>query len=100
MRGMKKWLPFKSLNGQYEMLDTMKENKKKVDRPELSLDQIDELNHCLITMKKGDKAKVTYYDSGMVVTKQLIYIKCDGYEQKALFKGFSLKFMDLIRIEL
>ena len=44
MRGMKKWLPFKSLSGQYEELDKMKSSRKKVAMPELSVDQIDELN--------------------------------------------------------
>ena len=100
MRGMKKWLPFKSLNGQYEMLDTLKAKRKEVQRPELSLDQIDDLNHQLITMKKGDKAKVTYYESGVISTKLLTYIRCDGYQQKALFKEFSLDFMNLISIEM
>jgi hypothetical protein len=30
MRGMKKWLPFKSLSGQYDMLDKMKSERNKV----------------------------------------------------------------------
>lgn len=99
MRGMKKWLPFKSLNGQYQILAERKEQKNKVNRPELSLDQIDDLNYALTSLEKGDKAKVTFYQSGSILTKNLTFLKCDGYQQKALFKEFSLLFRDLIQIK-
>ena len=38
MRGMMKWQPFKSLNGQYRVLEEHRKEKVKVEKPELSSD--------------------------------------------------------------
>jgi hypothetical protein len=35
MRGMKKWLPFKSLTGQYEALDQMKKKRAEMAKPKM-----------------------------------------------------------------
>lgn len=100
MRGMKKWLPFKSLSGQYEVLEERKKERSKVTRPELSLDEIDELNQALTSLKKGEEAKVTYFVDGVIVhNKPLVFLRCDGAEQKVFFKGLSLPFRNLLRIE-
>ncbi len=99
MRGMKKWLPFKSLNGQYEYIEAMKKEKKKVEKPELSLDQIDELNHALITFRKGDIAKVKYFQDGEIIQKEAVFLRCNGVSKTVDFKGFTLTFKSLIALE-
>ncbi|MCR4697901.1 MAG: YolD-like family protein [Bacilli bacterium] len=99
MRGMKKWLPFKSLSGQYDMLDKMKSERNKVAMPELSVDQIDELNRVLVSLQKGDQVEVVYFQEGEILRKRGIFLRCDGYNQKVFFKGFVLPFNALLRFE-
>lgn len=99
MRGMKKWLPFKSLKGQYEMLNEMKEKRNIVEKPELSIDQIDDLNRALVSLQKGDKTKVTYYDDGVIKKKDVVFVKCDGSSMHVFFKDIVLPFSSLICFE-
>lgn len=99
MRGMKKWLPFKSLTGQYEYIDKMKKERSKKEKPELSLDQIDDLNNALINFKKGDSTLVSYFDDGEIIKKKAVFLKCDGCSQRVYFKGFSLSFSSLLSFE-
>lgn len=99
MRGMKKWLPFKSLSGQYEVLDKMKQGRKKVDKPELSIDEIDNINHALISLKKGDVANVTFFDDGFILSKDMIFVKYDGYTKTVYFKEMSLPFSSLLKFD-
>lgn len=99
MRGMKKWLPFKSLKDQYRILNETVSSRNKVEKPELSIDQIDELNHALISLHKGDVAKVTYFEDGVIKSKEVKFIKSDGYLQMVFFKGFSLPFTSLLELD-
>ncbi|MBQ8142487.1 MAG: YolD-like family protein [Bacilli bacterium] len=99
MRGMKKWLPFKSLSGQYEMLDEMKQKRKKQTKPELSSEEIDVINVALLSLKKGEPAKVTYFDDGDILSEKTIFIKLDGYLKRVFFKGFSVEFTNLLKLE-
>ncbi len=100
MRGMKKWLPFKSLKGQFEMLDEMKTERKKMEKPELSIDQIDDLNRALSSLRKGDRTTVTYFDGGTIHTRNVVFLKSDGMTRNVFFKDFSLPFSSLISFEM
>lgn len=55
MRGRKKWLPFKSLSGQYERLDEREREEERVSRPELSLDEREDINNTLVSLKKKER---------------------------------------------
>lgn len=99
MRGMKKWMPFKSLKGQYETLDKMKNERRKQTMPELSIDEIDDLNRALTTLKKGDKTSVTYFTNGEILKKDVVFLRCDGYSRTVLFKEMTIPFASLISFE-
>ncbi len=99
MRGMKKWMPFKSLKGQYETLDKMKNERKKQTMPELSIDEIDDLNHALTSLKKGDRTSVTYFTDGEIKKKDVVFLRCDGYSRTVSFKEVTIPFASLIRFE-
>ena len=99
MRGMKKWLPFKSLSGQYEMLSEMQKRRNRKEKPELSSDEIDGINMALTSLKKGEKAKVTFYEDGDIHQEKTIFIRLDGYERKVFFKGFCVEFANLLKLE-
>lgn len=99
MRGMKKWLPFKSLTGQYEYINAMKQEREKVAKPELSLDAVDDLNHSLTTLKKGDITEVCYYSDGRIIKQKAVFLRCNGYNKTVEFKGFTLQFESLLKFE-
>ena len=99
MRGMKKWLPFKSLKDQYRVLNGVVNERNKQEKPELSSDQIEELNRALVTLQKGEATKVTYFEDGSIISREARFLKSDGYLQTVFFKGFSLPFAALLKLE-
>ena len=99
MRGMKKWLPFKSLNNQYEILNDYIQEKNKVAMPELSDDKQEEINERLTNLKTGDMVRVTYFFDGFILTKNLCFQKIDSIKRKIYFKSFSLDLKKMLDIE-
>ncbi len=98
MRGMKKWLPFKSLNGQYEMIEEMKKERNKIQKPILSEDEEDEINMFLINVRKGEKTKVTFYMNHELLTKEAIFNKIEKDNERIYFYGFSIPLNCLLKI--
>jgi hypothetical protein len=96
MRGMKKWLPFKSLKGQYEMIDQMMEEREKVPMPELSIDQKEDINYRLQTLSKGEHIAVRYYQDGWIKVTEGIFLGVDKIEKRICFTGFAVPFSCLI----
>lgn len=99
MRGMKKWLPFKSLDGQYEMLEEMKRERRKMERPELSVDEMEEMNRILVSSVCGDVVKVRFYCDGDIRECMKVFQKCDTEQQKLYLDGMVLPLSDLLKIE-
>lgn len=66
-RGLIKWLPFDALSGYKEAIYVLKERKSEINKPLLSVDQIEQLNYELstaINLKKN--ITVYYYSAGKV----------------------------------
>lgn len=60
-RGIKKFNAFKSLRGQEEQLNELKKSKSKREPPELTEDQIEKVDHILMSLKEGERIKVTVF---------------------------------------
>lgn len=99
MRGMKKWQPFKSLQGQYRVLEEHHRVKSLVEKPELSYDKIEEINSVLSALKPGDSVLVTYYQNGMIQTQNLLFQKCDLYVRQLYFREMKLSFSCLLDLK-
>lgn len=64
-RGMVKWQPFAALNGQGKVLKNMKEMKYARPKPELSEDQVIEINDKLISAyESGENVRISYFKKG------------------------------------
>ena len=63
-RGMKKWAPFSSLIEQATCLEQMKYERNKIEKPELTQDQIEKIDHALQTYQKGQVVKIKFYSDG------------------------------------
>lgn len=98
MRGMKAWLPFQSLRGQREEIERVLAEKEKADLPELSEDEVQDIDKALRTLRRGDKAEVTFFDDGRVYTRKEIFQKVDLVERRVVFLGFSLVLGHLLGI--
>ncbi len=92
MRGMMKWQPFKSLSGQYKVLDEHRKEKEKVEKPELSEDEIEDINNLLVSLSKGDCVNVTYFDNGSILHSKDNFIRCDTIERMIQLKTTRIRF--------
>ena len=99
MRGMAKWLPFKSLKGQYDILDRAKKEKRKVRQPELSEDGQEEIDRALHLLRKGDRTMVTFYCNGEILTREEVFLRADGQERRVYVLGFSLTLGNLLSLK-
>lgn len=97
-RGMKKWMPFKSLKGQYQVVNRMKEEKKKQTKPELSEDEAENINRILLSLRRGEKTCVTFYHERELMTRDGIFNRISQEERRIYFFGFSLSLGDLVHI--
>ncbi len=98
MRGMKKWLPFKSLDGQDEVIENMYRERNKVEKPELSSDEEEEINECLVSLKRGDRVNLSYYEDGKIINCQAVFKSVQPEYARLNLQGFSLDFQMLLSI--
>lgn len=99
MRGMVKWLPFKSLVGQEKYIEELKNEKSKAERPILSEDQKEEINDVLISLLKNESVVITYFNNGRIISKEEIFIKCDLNNRRIYFKNISFDINNLLKIK-
>ncbi len=92
MRGMMKWQPFKSLSGQYQVLEEHRKEKEKIAMPELSEDEIEDINNLLVSLSKGDFVNVTYFDDGSILHSLDSFIRCDTIERTIQLKSRRIRF--------
>lgn len=98
MRGMMKWQPFKSLSGQYKVLEEHRRQKEREEKPELSEDEIEDINNLLVSLSRGDSIAVTYFDDGKILHLTDSFVACDQIERRLVLHGKKLSFDSLIGI--
>lgn len=70
-RGIVKWAPFATLPEQFEAIKQFEANQLKIDRPDLSEDQINELNQMLhLKIAHNAFSKIHYWRAGHIHTIQ------------------------------
>ena len=65
-RGMKKWMPFAALPEQQTYMKQMLNDMEKVEKPELSEYQKEEINNVLVGLCQGNIITISYYDNGFI----------------------------------
>ena len=99
MRGMMKWQPFKSLDGQYRVLREHQRERKKVEKPELSLDEIEQIDRTLTSLSKGDRVDVRYYQDGFIREEKETFLKADPISRSIHLSSGTLRFEDLLSLK-
>lgn len=65
-RGMVKWAPYKSLPEQEEFLTELDKNEKKVNKPTLMDDKLNELDDILSKIDSKKEVSIIYYEEGII----------------------------------
>ncbi len=98
-RGMKKWMPFAALPEQQTYMKQMINDMEKVEKPELSEYQKEEINNALIDLCQGNQIIVSYYDNGYIRKEKDEFCKLDLYAKMICLKSRNINFENLLNIE-
>lgn len=80
-RGMKKWMPYRSLLEQLPSLEKMKNEKKKCEMPEISEDKAEMINEILLNHNNRE-LQISYFKNGYIYTIVDIIKNIDIYNRK------------------
>ena len=94
MRGMMKWQPFKSLNGQYRVLEEHRKEKVKVEKPE-----VEDINAMLVSLSRGDIIRIRVFYGGQISVRTEVFISVDEIDRIIKCEGSIISFDDLLGIE-
>lgn len=96
-RGMLKWAPFHSVMSEEEVLDVIK-MKEKYPKPELSEDQINELEYLIVeAYNSKNMVELTIYNNGKFITKSGIITKLDGINKCIYLDKQMILFNNIIK---
>ena len=99
-RGMMKWAPFYSVLSENEIKTTV-ENKEIYSKPDLSEDQIMELENIIIEAYNNNKGvKIKIYDNRNFITKEGIINKLDTVHKAIYLNKKMILFSNIIDIKI
>ena len=98
-RGMMKWAPFHSVMSEEEVLSVIK-MKEKYPKPELSEDQINELEYLIVeAFNSKNMVELTIYYNGKFITKSGVITKLDGPSKTVFLDKKPILFTDIIKFK-
>lgn len=87
-RGMVKWQPFASLPEQANYIKRVLYEHNKQEKPELSIEQLEELNKQILeAYHSGALVMITYYHDGYVYLVEGVIEKIDPIHQGIVIKN-------------
>jgi len=97
-RGMKQYLPFKSLHEQSDVLHYLFYCHHKVEKPILSPDQVGEIDDFLHAYC-GEKIEITYFDDGYIKRIEAKIQRIDTVNQKLVSSVKTIDFTNILKLE-
>jgi len=100
-RGLVKWGTFDALVGYRPLLDKMKYQRGKKEKPLLSEDECEEMNRKLVgAMEKNEEIGIRYYHDGYVRSTFGRVEKAEmEFRKMELSTGETIEFDDILSIE-
>ena len=94
----KQFLPYASLRG-YEQIV---EEKRKIKSPrrELGEDGAEELSRTLLSLSRGTRASLTYYNVDTYVTREVEFVSIDEIRRTIKFSELEIPISDIFSLTL
>lgn len=101
-RGIIKWLPFDGLVGFHDLIKDLKYRLGKKDKPQLSEDQLTEMDYTLKTAIRDQiEVHITYYEDGYLKESIGLIKKVDEINRELILLSASkYKLDDILNLEL
>ena len=96
-RGMKKYLPFASLTEQAQYLSKMMEEKSKVTKPQISIEQAEKINKILLNYHSQELV-IKFYIDGHIYNYEGRIDKINKKEKILIIHDYILSFSNIIDI--
>lgn len=97
-RGMKQFLPYRSLPEQEGELTRLFYDYHKQEKPLLSPDQVEEINRFLQEYR-GETVSLTYFDDGYIYQVETKIKSLDLIGRKLVLPNMTIDFTDLLEIK-
>ena len=98
-RGMKKWAPYKSLIEQEKYLNKVSDDNKKVEKPQISSDEVELINEILVNYHE-EELLITYWRNSKINTISAILKKIDAENKKIVLQDRrTIYFTEIIKLE-
>jgi len=99
-RGMMKWNAFNALLAHGSNVKKMMLERKKIDKPILSSDQIDDLNIKMqIAIEENREIEVAFYNKGFVLLAEGVIKRVDLINRLLVLPDIRIRLDDLLQIE-
>ena len=97
-RGMKKWVPYKTLEDQWTVLDRLHASEEKVEKPKISNEVAEEINDKLVNYQEQEY-EFFYYKNGRILKEKSTIKKIDAFNRKLILDNNVIIYLkDLIGV--
>lgn len=98
-RGMKKWVPYKSLIEQEVFINKMRVNKSKIEKPILFEEEMEKINYYL-TQKRCETLIFSFYEDGFIYKIETKIKTIDLSTKTIVFENnLKINLYDLVDVE-
>ena len=98
-RGMKKWVPYKSLIEQEVFINKMRVNKSKIEKPILFEEEMEKINYYL-TQKRCETLIFSFYEDGFIYKIETKIKTIDLSIKTIVFENnLKINLYDLVDVE-
>lgn len=98
-RGMKKWMPYKSLVEQEEYLNKLRDNREKIEKPQLSSDEAELINEILVNYH-NEELIIIYWRNNKINSISTVLKKIDKENKKIVLQDRrTIYFGEIIGLE-
>lgn len=92
----KQFLPYASLRGYDKIVE--EKNRVKSPRRELGEDGAEELSRTLLSLSRGARASLTYYNVDAYVTREVEFISIDEIRRTIKFSNLEIPISDIFSL--
>ncbi|MCR4562603.1 MAG: YolD-like family protein [Bacilli bacterium] len=96
-RGMKKWLPYKSLDEQGDFMARMEYEMNKIEKPSISYDEEKEINDALVNYH-DQVVEIRYFDDGYIHKECGVIDKINIFYKNIYINDIYIDFSQIVSI--